>query len=327
LDETKLLEVIQECTTEKFTIEMLSHVPKQAPSNQITFSIRPLLGKHLLMMAPSDKRLGVCRGKYVQYAIDLETGEKEILFTGTLLAGELFFLKKFQGEAEFVQLKASLVIDQEYYIVTQYCNRGDWLKEIIDRTLSFQETIQAALDVTRGVKRMHAEGVVHRDLKLNNLFIHQEKNGRIHGVIGDFNLMDQGKEVEAGSDLLGVTMCVSPERAKIVISKKEVGENKLPQPMKEDVWMLGLVFFYWFRGGVLQWHQNLKDCLDRDMEAMRRCAQLNQEEFSEELRRSKLPPFFVPLIESMLQIDPEKRATASTVYTYLIEIAKVIEKV
>ena len=327
LSEKRLLKTVQGCTKEKFTLKMLRSIPRDAPENQISLSIRPLLGKHLLMNAATDVTLGVGRDKYVHYAIDLESGEKEILFVGELLAPELFFLKKLKGAPEFVQMKTYLMVGKKYYIITQYCNRGDWLQEILTRTLSFQDTLRAAEDVARGVEKIHKQEIVHRDLKLNNLFIHKTEEGVIHGVIGDFNFMDQKLyEDEEIRGLLGVAMQVSPERAKQV-TQKEGGEKQYIHPVKEDIWMLGLSFFYWFKGGVFKWHQGLREFADRDQEAIERCAKLEQSEFSEEIRKSKLPPFLIPLIESMLQIDPEKRATASTVHSYLVEISKVVESV
>lgn len=65
--------------------------------------------------------------------------------------------------------------NETYYYAMEYVE-GDTLTSRLrrDRRISWQETIEIAIQVCAGLKHAHAVGVVHRDLKPSNLLISKE---------------------------------------------------------------------------------------------------------------------------------------------------------
>ena len=71
-------------------------------------------------------------------------------------------------------------------IVMQYCNDGclkDYILEHKKPRLSGQDKHRIILEIAQGLAYLHSLGYVHRDLKLDNILMH---NG--HPVIADFGL-------------------------------------------------------------------------------------------------------------------------------------------
>ena len=71
-------------------------------------------------------------------------------------------------------------------IVMQFCNGGSLTDYILDHTkprLSKADKCRIILEIASGIAYLHSLGFVHRDLKLDNILMH---NG--HPVIADFGL-------------------------------------------------------------------------------------------------------------------------------------------
>ena len=48
--------------------------------------------------------------------------------------------------------------------------------------LSLQERLQVALDVVEGIRFLHGQGLLHRDIKLKNVLVSGAQPGRLHGA-------------------------------------------------------------------------------------------------------------------------------------------------
>lgn len=82
------------------------------------------------------------------------------------------------------------------YIVTEYMDQGTLSSKIIKQMKSkrtiytIQEGLQWLIHIARGVKYLHNSSprVIHRDLKIENIMLTEDYEGKIIAKIGDFGL-------------------------------------------------------------------------------------------------------------------------------------------
>ena len=103
--------------------------------------------------------------------------------------------------------------------------------------LSLEQKVKIVIQVCRALEAAHAEGVVHRDLKPQNIML--ENTGRV--VVMDFGIAHSMEESGGTSTgmLLGTPAYVSPEQAK--------GEKI---DTRSDIYTLGIVFYELLTGKV-----------------------------------------------------------------------------
>lgn len=103
-------------------------------------------------------------------------------------------------------------VDGTYYIVMEYVE-GETLKDLIRRRqrLSGNEAVAVMLQLLGGLEYAHRAGIVHRDIKPQNVMLDRE--GRVK--VMDFGIARAGDSgmTEAGS-ILGTAQYLAPEQAK-----------------------------------------------------------------------------------------------------------------
>jgi serine/threonine-protein kinase len=116
--------------------------------------------------------------------------------------------------------------------------RGSSLRELLDArgALPVDEALRIALQIARGLAEAHAAGVVHRDLKPDNVMIDEDGNAKIVDF-GLAKMIDGAVARSAGvstqdGKLLGTPSYMAPEQAK----SSSVGPTA-------DVFSLGVVLF------------------------------------------------------------------------------------
>ena len=125
--------------------------------------------------------------------------------------------------------------DGQLFIVMA-CYEGETLKQRIERgPLAFEEAIEIALQVARGLGRAHEAGIVHRDVKPANIMVTER---------GDVKIVDFGLAKLAGQARLtktgtttGTAGYMSPEQAR--------GEEV---DRRTDIWSLGVVLYEMLTG-------------------------------------------------------------------------------
>src|SRR5260370_32868978 len=102
---------------------------------------------------------------------------------------------------------------------------------------SVEQRVKMVVKVSRALEAAHAEGVVHRNLKPQNIMV--ENTGRV--VVMDFGIAHsmEGAGVTSTGMLVGTPAYVSPEQAK--------GEKVDP---RSDIYTLGIVFYDLLTGKV-----------------------------------------------------------------------------
>ncbi len=105
--------------------------------------------------------------------------------------------------------------------------------------LSPRQAIELLIPVMRGLAFAHSKGVVHRDLKPDNIFLCDTNDGVVPKII-DFGIAkvtdEQGQSAQntRTTQVLGTPFYMSPEQAR--------GDRAVDH--RSDVWSLGVVLFF-----------------------------------------------------------------------------------
>jgi eukaryotic-like serine/threonine-protein kinase len=126
--------------------------------------------------------------------------------------------------------------DSTYFITMEYVP-GEDLKSLIHRigALPVGKAVSIARQVCEGLEEAHRVGVVHRDLKPQNIMIDRDGNARIM----DFGIARsvKGKGLTGANALVGTPEYMSPEQ----VEGKEAGP-------RSDLYSLGIVLFEMLTG-------------------------------------------------------------------------------
>jgi class 3 adenylate cyclase len=102
----------------------------------------------------------------------------------------------------------------QLYLISQYMSGGDLsnlLSEAADHRLAVEEVVRIGGDVAGGLAHAHAQGVVHRDVKPQNVWLAPDGTAKI----GDFGLAvaEGATRVTAVGTVLGTVAYMAPEQA------------------------------------------------------------------------------------------------------------------
>jgi serine/threonine-protein kinase len=156
-------------------------------------------------------------------------------------------LERFRREARSVaQLSHPHIVgvidageeDGRPYIVFEYVE-GETLKERIRRIgrLPIDEAIAYAIEIARALGAAHARGIVHRDIKPQNVLVDEEGSAKVTDFGIARSLDEEG--LTADGRVLGTTDYVSPEQA--------LGHDVDGQ---SDIYSLGIVLYEMLVGDV-----------------------------------------------------------------------------
>ncbi len=159
---------------------------------------------------------------------------------------------RFQYEAQLVgQLRHPNIVDVtdfgevssdgDFFLAMELLE-GESLAERIEHQgrLESYEAITIAMDVARGLAAVHGVGIVHRDVKPENIFLARSPTGNVVPKLLDFGISkewDDSLATQQGT-LTGTPAYMSPEQAN--------GETKL-EP-RTDIWSLGVVLYEMLMG-------------------------------------------------------------------------------
>ncbi len=138
----------------------------------------------------------------------------------TEFAEDKTFVTKFRAEAqsaanlEHPNIVSIYDVGSEgalYYIVMEYVE-GITLKTYISKKgqLTYNEALSIAIQVGRGIESAHNKGIVHRDIKPQNIIISKEGNVKVM----DFGIARAASSNTISAELMGSVHYASPEQAR-----------------------------------------------------------------------------------------------------------------
>lgn len=163
-----------------------------------------------------------------------------------VLATDPSFIARFQREAYTIaQLEHPAILpvydygesDNITYIVMRYVDTGSLAARLKQGPLSYTEIKRLTRQIAEGLSYAHRQGVIHRDLKPDNIFLDSEGNA----LLGDFGIahIAEGTQELTGNAVIGTPSYMSPEQGR---GRGIDGRS--------DIYSLGIILFELFTGRV-----------------------------------------------------------------------------
>ena len=158
---------------------------------------------------------------------------------------DMSFVTKFRREAQSAAVLEHPNIvniydvgseDGLYFIIMEYIE-GITLKSYIERKerLNYKEVLSIAIQVGRGIQAAHEKGIIHRDIKPQNVII--SKEGKVK--VTDFGIAKAVSSNTINAEVMGSVHYTSPEQAR----------NGMVN-CQTDIYSLGIVMYEMITGHV-----------------------------------------------------------------------------
>ncbi|KAF3017470.1 Cell cycle serine/threonine-protein kinase cdc5/MSD2 [Neopestalotiopsis sp. 37M] len=156
--------------------------------------------------------------------------------------------QKFQTELQIhskmkhqnlVQFLRAFSMEKCTYLVLELCPNGSLMDMVKRRKgLTEPEIRFYSVQIAGAIKYMHAKGIIHRDLKMGNIFLDRHMNAKI-GDFGLAALLVTGRDMQTirRTTLCGTPNYIAPE----ILEKGKKGHDHMV-----DIWSLGIIMFAMF---------------------------------------------------------------------------------
>ena len=238
------------------------------------------------------------------------------------LTNEITILKRIYHPniVQLIDLKKSKT---HVYIVTEYCNGGSLTDRLNDyiriHYKPFPEEIVQYLmrQIVEAIKFLHANKVIHRDLKLDNILVNfptdQDKKS-LNMMKATVKIIDFGFATRLRSSKANLTHTVLGTPTNMIPQLLENLENqtrnKEGYDEKADIWSLGTICYELLTGHMTFSGRNMNELYQKVKEG----------NYSLPLTSSKEA---VSFINGMLQYDPKKRLSAEELSKHDFLVKKV----
>lgn len=136
-----------------------------------------------------------------------------------------------------VQLYEIIVTESHVWLVSELCSGGELFDYLVERGRILEgEARRLFGELVVAVGRMHQQGVVHRDLKLENILL----DGELRIKLGDLGFSREWQRGRLMETFCGTTGYASPE---MLSGRKYLG-------VETDVWSLGIILYTLLCGGL-----------------------------------------------------------------------------
>lgn len=194
-----------------------------------------------------------------------------------------------------------------HYLVMEYVDGGT-LRELLRKCeLTLPEILDVFAQVCDALVEAHARGIIHRDLKFENIMVRRFDDGRPHVTILDFGvakLLTRNDSVTRTGEVPGTPGIIAPELV----------DSAAPSP-QSDLYSLGVLMFTALAG-------NAPFEADNEFELMR-AHQNHDMPRLEGLVGDDVPEQVLDVVYELTQKDPKLRpATASAVRDRLEKISE-----
>ncbi|PHH92032.1 hypothetical protein CDD83_9223 [Cordyceps sp. RAO-2017] len=153
--------------------------------------------------------------------------------------------QKFQTELQIhskmrhknvVQFFRAFSFESCTFLVLELCNNGSLMDMVKRRKgLTEPEVRFYSIQIAGAIKYMHGKGIIHRDLKMGNIFLDAQMNAKI-GDFGLAALLVTGRDMQTirRTTLCGTPNYIAPE----ILEKGKKGHDHMV-----DIWSLGIIMF------------------------------------------------------------------------------------
>ncbi len=133
--------------------------------------------------------------------------------------------------------------DGTVYLTMEFLQGRTLAKHIASGPLEFHDALNLMLQISDGLAAAHAAGIIHRDMKPENVFLVPNEEGGEHVKILDFGIAKihtaEGQNITKTGAICGTPHYMSPEQA--------MGEKLDP---RADIYSLGIILFELVTGHV-----------------------------------------------------------------------------
>lgn len=174
-----------------------------------------------------------------QFAVKSVLKEKMTPIEVTQQRREIEVLKMCQ-HTNIIKLTDLFETCEHYYVVMEYMRGKDLFDYLQARGFNMSELMvkKIVLQLILGVRYLHSFGIVHRDLKLENVMMSDMNDGAIPKIV-DFGLSKIIGPNEKANEPFGTVGYVAPEVLK---------QN--PYSFSCDVWSIGCIFYALISGSL-----------------------------------------------------------------------------
>ncbi|KAL5333014.1 kinase-like domain-containing protein [Aspergillus crustosus] len=225
------------------------------------------------------------------------------------------------------------------FILQQYCNAGDLhnyicgsvqttttpqdLKERIrrrskggpeappelnePRKLHFDEIYSFFKDITSGLRYLHANGYIHRDLKPNNCLLHKTSDG-IRVLVSDFGEVQPQNATRMSTGATGTVSYCAPE-----VLRREYPDGPFGNfTFKSDIFSLGMILYFLCFAQLPYRNADLIHEEREDIEKLREEI-MGWSGFDQTRMRPDLPDQLYGFLWRLLSVNPDLRPSAEEV--------------
>jgi eukaryotic-like serine/threonine-protein kinase len=217
------------------------------------------------------------------------------------------FVERFRREAEAAAgLQHPNVVgvfdrgqaDGTYYIAMEYLD-GRPLKELIDAGLTPAESVSIVRQILEAARFAHRHGVIHRDLKPQNVIVDSEGKG----TVTDFGIARAGvSEITQTGSVMGTAHYLSPEQA-----------QGLEVTAASDLYSIGVVLYECLTGRVpFEADSAVAIALKQVSQTPRRPSAMN----------SEVSPALDAVVMRALEKDPRRRFRDADAFIHALDAAE-----
>ncbi|RKF58617.1 putative serine threonine protein kinase [Erysiphe neolycopersici] len=145
------------------------------------------------------------------------------------------------NQANIVEFHKAFSYQKCTYIVLELCPNGSLMDMVKKRKYITEPEVRFwTVQMAGAIKYMHGKGIIHRDLKMGNIFLDKNMNVKV-GDFGLAALLMSGKDWQAcrRTTLCGTPNYIAPE----ILSKDKSGHDHAV-----DIWSLGIIIFAMLTG-------------------------------------------------------------------------------
>ncbi|KAH1574059.1 hypothetical protein KXX17_008852 [Aspergillus fumigatus] len=176
------------------------------------------------------------------------------------------------------------------------------------RKLNFEQIYSFFKDITSGLRHLHVNGYIHRDLKPNNCLLHETSDG-LRVLVSDFGEVQAQDTTRLSTGATGTVSYCAPE----VLRREYPGGPFGNFTFKSDIFSLGMILHFLCFAELPYRNADLIHEEKEDLDQLR--AEISQwTGFDDERRlRPDLPEKLYTFLKRLLSVDPDRRPTADEV--------------